>query len=105
MPPLSLTTSERPIPHSVTAYCEIHNLLAYLKVAISLAEATFDPVYNLRIGVEADPETDEEAVIIDVSVTLGVDEAVSRKGEYTRRWVESVPPEVIGRIRLLLDID
>jgi hypothetical protein len=54
--------------------------------------------------LEPDPETDEEHLVIDVATTLPVDEAVARKQEYTRLWVGEVPPEVIGKIRLVLDI-
>lgn len=102
---LPATAPQQALPAPVLAYCQRHGLVDYLTLALRLAGQTFDPVRGIGVGVEVDPETDEEAVIIDVTLALGSEQAVARKREYTRRWVESVPPEVIGRIRLLLDVD
>jgi hypothetical protein len=99
------TASQPALPPTVLAYCQRHGLTDHLMLALRLAEETFDPVRAVGVVVETDPETDEEAVIIDVSCALGSDEAVAQKREYTRRWVESAPPEVIGRIRLIFALD
>jgi len=69
-----------------------------------LVGEVFQTSSGVRVGVETDPETDEEAVVIDVAADLTPDEAVARKREYNRRWVAAVPPDVIGKIRLVLDL-
>jgi len=76
-----------------------------LQTALRLAESAFGPDSQLQVAVELDPETDHEYLVIDVATTgMTVDEAVARKQQYTRQWVQAVPPEVIGKIRLVMDI-
>lgn len=89
------------VPDDVVAYCAAHQLTPYLEIALRLAEETFAPIERLEVGVEPDPEVDEEYVVIDLWARLSVDEGISRKERYTHRWVASVPPSVIGKIRLL----
>ena len=94
----------RPWPPAMARYCSKHQLTKSLLEALRLVGDVFPTAHGVRVGLEADPETDEEAVVIDVAADLTPDEAVARKQEYTRRRVAAVPPEVIGKIRLLLDL-
>lgn len=102
--PSVLAPPDRRVPPDVTAHCEAHGLSEHLWLALRLAEQTFGPIRHLTAEVETDPETGEPAVVIDVASELGPDEAVVRKRAYTQQWVASVPPDVIGRIRLVLDV-
>ena len=99
-----LTPPDRTLPPSVISHCEPLGLLEHLRVALRLAEQVFEPVQRISATVEVDPETDESAVVIDVSAALNPDEAAARKRAYAQQWVAAVPPEVIGKIRLVLDI-
>ena len=98
MPP---TVAPYTIPEEVARYCAANQLTPYLKTALRLAEEVFAPIQRIEVVLEPDPEVDEEYVVIDVWLDLPVDETITRKQLYTRRWVASIPPSVIGRIQLL----
>jgi hypothetical protein len=88
---------------AVVAFCTREGLLEHLRRALALAESRLRPS-ALVVELEADPETDEEAVVITAVMSTSADEVLRRKQEYTRRWVESTPPAARERIRLLFDI-
>ena len=88
----------------MAGYCDSHKLTFSLHEALRLVGGVFPDSSCVRVGVEADPESDEDAIVIDVAADLTPDQAVARKREYTRRWVAAVPPEAIGKIRLVLDL-
>jgi hypothetical protein len=92
------------LPPDVRKFCEDRGIVDYLRLALQLAAQTFQLRSDPLVTIETDPETDEEAVVIDVSSPMGCDEAVERKLQYSRQWVQSVPPDVIGTIRLILSI-
>jgi hypothetical protein len=98
------TAAAATLPPAVLRYCEAHQLFEALQTALRLAERSFPEGRELRVAVELDPETEDQHIVIDVVVRLPVADAVARKQEYTRQWVRAVPPEVIGKIRLVLDI-
>ena len=100
---VSATTTHLLTP-SVLNYCDGNHLIEPLQTALRLVESAFGPAPQLRVALELDPETDDEHLVIDVVTCLPVDDAVARKQEYTRQWVQAMPPEVIGKIRLVLDI-
>ena len=90
------------LPEEVVRYCEQHDLLGHLETALRLAEEYFHPIERLEAEVQPDPEVEnEETVIIDIWVRLGIEESIKRKAAWGRRWVESIPPSVIGQIVLL----
>lgn len=91
------------IPEDVSRFCAAHDLLPDLHLALRLAEEAFAPVHRWHVGLEADPETNEEAVIIDVTIFTTVDDALKRKRDYALRWIRSATPEAQWRIRLLFD--
>lgn len=101
---LSVANHERVLPEPVIGYCSKHQLLSQLNTAIRLAELHFDPVNDLRVGVEADPDADDDFLVIDVSLAMDADEVLRRKYAYTRDWVNSTPAEGRERIRLLYHI-
>jgi hypothetical protein len=88
----------------VSAFCEKRNLLNYLRASLQLATRLFDTTDGPRVSLETDPETNEESVVIDITARMEVDEAVEAMREYTRLWVRSAPPDVLGLIRLIPDI-
>src|SRR4051812_40296423 len=94
----------RGLSADVVRFGEDHGLMPYLELAIRLAKSTFDHVTNVRVEVDTDPETDEEALVVIISVTAGVDDVVRFKKSYTRQWVDAVPANSREKIRLLYDI-
>jgi hypothetical protein len=98
------SATELAIPQDVRGFCESRGILDYLGLAVRLAAQTFEPTGEPSVTLETDPETDEEAVVIDVASPMDVHEAVERELLFTRKWVESVPPDVIGTIRVILNI-
>jgi len=85
----------------VVAYCEAHHLLGHLETALRMAEQTMHPINRLSVTIESDPESDERTVVVDVWIRATVDEGLSRKAAFTRLWLDSVPPSVVGQIILL----
>ena len=98
--PIALDFSLSP---DVEAFCIREGLLEHLRRALALADSCMRPS-ALSVELEADPETDEEAIVITAVVSLPADEVVRRTQAYTRRWIESAPPDARDRIRLLFDI-
>lgn len=96
--------TELALPPDVRRFCESRGILDYLGFALRLAAQTFESTGDPRVTMETDPETGEEAVVIDVSSPMDYHEAVERELRFTRQWVQAVPPDVIGTIRLILDI-
>ena len=98
------SAAELAFPPDVRKFCEDHGILDYLGLALRLATHTFELDGDPRLTLETDPETDEESVAIDISSQIGCDEALELERQFTRQWVQSVPPDAIGMIRLILNI-
>lgn len=101
---MDIATVNAVMSEAVGRFCAKHELTAPLESAIRLAETVFAPVNQLRVDVETDPETDDSTVVIGVTVVMGVEEAVRRKREFTRRWVEISSPAMRERVRLVYDL-
>ena len=91
------------LPADVAAFCAREGLLEHLRRALDLATACLRPS-AMAVELEADPEIDEEVVVITAEVVMTGDEVLRRKQEYTRRWIASAPPTAREKIRLLFDI-
>jgi len=98
------TAPELAPPPDVCKFCDDQGILDYLRLALRLAAQTFELNGDPRLTLETDPETDEQSVAIDVWSPMSCEEAVERKLRYTRQWVQSIPPNVIGMIRLIVSI-
>jgi len=98
------SATELSLPPDVCRFCKDHGILDYLWLALRRAAQKFESTRDPRVTLETDPETDEEAVIIDLSPPMGCHDAVERELQFTRQWVQAVPPDVIGTIRVILDI-
>ncbi len=91
-------------PPQVRTFCEDHGIVDHVRLVLRLAAQTFQLDGDPRLTLETDPETDEESVAIDVLSHIDCDEALDRERRFTLQWVQSVPPNVIGMIRLVLSI-
>ncbi len=99
----SLAVVDRVYSEPVQWYCDKHRLLPYLRTAVRLAEIHFAPARDLGVSVDIDPETEEEKLVIDVSVATDIDDVLRRKRAYTRDWISSAPLEAGEKICLLCD--
>ena len=98
MPPVAASYT---IPEEVARYCAAHQLTPHLETALRLAEEIFAPIERIEVVLEPDPEGDQEYVVIDVWPVNDGRDALSKYYDYTRRWVSSIPPAVIGQISLI----
>jgi hypothetical protein len=98
---MAVTLVDRAIPGDVLEFASQRQLLPHLERALRLAESTFLTIRQLSMGVEADPDSDEQYIVIDVTMDLEADEVLRRDDAYTRAWVASTPPDVRSHIRLL----
>ncbi|HEY8751335.1 MAG TPA: hypothetical protein VIM11_25355 [Tepidisphaeraceae bacterium] len=90
------------LSEEVISYCEAHNLLNHLETALRLADECFKPIENLEVSVEPDPEVEGvETVVIDIWIRASVEVGLAQKSAYTKRWITSVPADILGRIALL----
>lgn len=71
---------------------------------MGLAESAFHPVLDLNVELETDPETDEKGLVVEVRVSMAIQEVLRRKRAYTRQWIDAAPADVRSRIRLFYDI-
>lgn len=100
-----LAAPNRVLPATVVAFCAQDNLLPHLETALRLADLHFQQPQDVHVTVDTDPETDEQTILIDLTIKMPPDEAVERKRAYTRQWVQAVPVDAIGKIRLLFNIE
>lgn len=89
------------IPASVTRFTGLHGIAAWVLAAADLTIRIFPGVQSLAARLQSDPDTDEERVVIDVTVDSDMAGALAAKKAYTREWVQLCPPEARDRIRLL----
>lgn len=101
MPPIISPIQLSP---EVLRFCEAHHIRPQLETAVRIASEVFTLAGPLDVCLEEDPETGEETVVIDVTTSATADQALVQKSTYTRRWVESAPPDLRERIRLLMNV-
>jgi hypothetical protein len=99
MPPI--TSPPVTIPEDVAQFCAAHNITDDLHLAIRLAEASFAPVDRWQVGIEVDPETDDEYVVVDLWAALSVEEALKRDSGFSRRFVATATPKGMELVRLI----
>lgn len=91
------------IPQDVERFCISRGILSDLHLAIRLAEETFPTIQEWQFAVEPDPETDDEAVVIDVRAPMPVDEAVERHWKFAEKWTVAASVPARGVIVLLFN--
>ncbi|HEY2586750.1 MAG TPA: hypothetical protein VGI81_13385 [Tepidisphaeraceae bacterium] len=91
------------IPQDVERFCISHGILSDLHLAIRLADETFAPIREWQFSVEVDPETDDDAVVIDVRASMPVDEAVERHWRFAEKWTAGASVPARGLIVLLFN--
>lgn len=91
-------------PAEVMQFCNRNHLLAPLEAAVRLAGESFDPLDDLRVELESDPETAEEYLVIDVVARGTLDSVLEQHRRYSERWVPQAPAGRQHLIRLVFDV-
>jgi hypothetical protein len=92
------------IPQGVEQFCTSHGILPDLLLAIRLADETFPPIRDWQFTVEADPETGDEAVVIDIHVPTSLETASAADWTFSRKWAAARPKAGPGRIVLISSV-
>lgn len=88
----------------IIEFCSRERITSYLPTAINSIERNFPSISELKIEVEQDPETDEEWLVLNVTIRGEVDEVLSQYDKYIDYWVSTVPWPERQKIRLLYNI-
>ncbi len=95
---------ERQISPEILQFCSQNGILQSLPVAIDLIERHFPSNDKLDLYLEHDPETEEEWLVLDLTLRGEVDEVLDNYDKYTDHWVSSVPWPQRHKIRLVYNI-
>jgi len=76
----------------------------YLQTTFDIIYQSFPLIRKLRLLQEQDPETDEEWLLIDITVDGEIEEILDGYDGYVKKWVSSVPSSVRENIRLSYNI-
>jgi hypothetical protein len=79
-------------------------LSQFLHKAFDIIYQSFPLIRKLRLLQEQDPETDEEWLLIDITVDGEIEEILDSYDDYVKKWVSSVPSAVRENIRLSYNI-
>jgi hypothetical protein len=89
---------------NVAAFCEKNGLTEFLTTSIRLAEQIFEPI-SLTKEVVQDYETDDQWIVVRISVRGSVESVFAAKKRYSAEWVAAVPWPQRHQIRLSYSID
>lgn len=92
------------LSNELTSFCSEHGLLSYIPVAIELIERCFPPLQDLHLLHEQDPETDEEWLVLDITLPGDEKQVLEAYDRYTDGWVAAVPWAVQQKVRLSYNI-
>ena len=100
----ALTAVGISLPADAAHFCARNDLLSYLEDAVRIASDSFHRLQDLKVVVEADPETGDEYAVIDVVVMGSLDSAMEQYRRYTEQWVRQAPACQQHLIRLVFDV-
>lgn len=92
------------ITPEIIEFCSRERITSYLPTAVNSVERNFPTISELKIEVEQDPETEEEWLVLNVTIRGEVDEVLNNYDKYINYWVSSVPWPERQKIRLLYNI-
>ena len=79
-------------------------LSQFLHKAFDIIYQSFPLIRDVRLLQEQDPETDEEWILIDITVDGDIEEVLDSYDNYVKKWVSSVPSALRENIRLSYNI-
>jgi len=84
----------------VVPFCERHGILSHAQTAVDLVKQFFPPPAALAVRLETDPDTDEESLVIHVTIQDEVDHFVDMFDRCKSQWVQSIPSQALALIHL-----
>jgi hypothetical protein len=81
------------------------DLSKFLHKAFDIIYHSFSFVRDVRLLQEQDPETDEEWILIDITVDGEIDEILDSYDNYVTKWVSTAPLDIRENIRLSYSIN
>jgi len=92
------------ITPEIIEFCSRQRITSYLPTAVNSVERNFPTISELKIEVEQDPETEEEWLVLNVTIRGEVGEVLNNYDKYINYWVSTVPWPERQKIRLLYNI-
>jgi len=92
------------ITPEIAEFCSRERITSYLPTAVNSIEMNFPTISELKIEVERDPETEEEWLVLNVTIRGEVEEVLNNYDKYINYWVSTVPWPERQKIRLLYNI-
>jgi len=92
------------ITPEIIEFCSQERITSYLPSAVNSVEKNFPTTTELKIEVEQDPETEEEWIVLNVTIRGEVDEVLDNYDKYVNYWVSTVPWPERQKIRLLYNV-
>jgi hypothetical protein len=84
----------------IDAFCLRLGVRKHVPIAIQIVEESFSSARELALEREQDPETGEEWLVLDLTISGGVDDFLREYDQFTEKKVRMIPwPEVL-KIRL-----
>ncbi len=103
--PLSQSNApQAQLSDELTNFCSEHGLLSYIPVAMELIERCFPSLQELHLLHEQDPETDEEWLVLDITLQGDEKQILEAYDRYTDSWVVAVPWPAQQKVRLSYNI-
>ena len=93
-----------PLSGELAQFCSTHHLLIALQESVQLIKACFPSIRNLELGLEQDPETAEEWLVIEIEVAGEIEEILERYDRYTEAWVKLASWPERDKVRLSYNI-
>lgn len=100
----AIKTGGMPAQPQAREFCEKHDLEAAICLARDLIRSSFQNADNLNLQTESDPETGEEWIVIDFTVTGDITQILKEHEQFTRQWTTSAPPDKKGLVRIEFNI-
>ena len=92
------------VPKEVVDFCNRDHVLEHLILAGELISQCFADVRGLDPRVEVDPETGEEAVVINLTIAGEIDDLVKRSQQFSSAFVAKVPWPGRDKIHLCYNV-
>ena len=101
---MTLRTVQDDVTNEARNFCSRQGVTQYLPIAIELIESCFPSMQECRMAPEQDPDTGEEWLSIDITVSGDVGDVLECDEKFIEQYVSSVPWPERDKIRLSYDI-
>ncbi|MCG3112568.1 MAG: hypothetical protein MCM46_12205 [Candidatus Manganitrophus sp. SB1] len=89
--PVYYQVLQREVSIEALRFCKERGILQFFPIALRLIEKFFSPVNQVSFEIEEDPETEEEWLAINITVSGEVSQILDKYDQYTDSWISAVP--------------